>query len=99
MMDLNLTYLIDEVRKLRAGGRKGFSPLEAINLMVHVAKAMQYLHEGAVAHQDLKSENIMCKDFKYNGDVTRDLEDITVKLVDFGEVVEIVKNVKPTARY
>jgi len=77
-MKCTLTELMNRSRT--SGGREGFPPSKAIDLMLPVAKAIRYLHgkENPIAHRDIKPDNVMC----YGK-----LEDAT-KLIDFGHSVE-----------
>ena len=74
----------------------GFSPLEAIDLVLPIARAMQYLHgmerNFHVAHRDLKPANIICSLKRMDGN--GDLEGATIKLIDFGEAMENAKEVR-----
>ncbi len=54
-----------------------FQPLEAVDIMLQVAKGMRYLHVNKVVHRDLKSMNILVKCEEHAGHVY-------VKVSDFG---------------
>jgi serine/threonine protein kinase len=78
----------------------GFSPLEAIDLILPIARAMQYLHgmerNFHVAHRDLKPQNIICSLKRMDGNGI--LEGATIKLIDFGEAMENAKQVRDWRR-
>jgi serine/threonine-protein kinase len=58
LMSKNLqTYLDDE--KKNAGQGPPLPLLVAINIMLQVADAMNYLHEMGVMHRDLKATNLL----------------------------------------
>ena len=114
-MDLDLRRLMDlkknpKVNVLRramnllpwAGTQRidGFSPLEAIDLILPISRAMQYLHglerNFHVAHRDLKPQNIICSLKRTDGNGS--LEDATIKLIDFGEAMENAKEVRGCSR-
>lgn len=82
-MDCDLEGLIHSCRESREGSEmeEGFSPLEAIKLMLPIAKALRFLHDKDVAHRDIKLQNIMCSN------ATGDFDDAIVKVIDFGEAV------------
>ncbi|CAM6029624.1 unnamed protein product, partial [Sphagnum balticum] len=62
-----------------------FSFLEAIQIMLQVAKAMCFLHSKEVAHRDLKCRNILWKREPFDNH-------LYVKLADFGEAKTNVRN-------
>jgi serine/threonine protein kinase len=72
-----------------SGLPSGLFPTEVINLMLPVARALNYLHGKEVAHRDLKPQNIMCtlKCKKFNDSEL--LNEVTVKLIDFGEAKKL----------
>ncbi|KAG0567008.1 hypothetical protein KC19_7G103900 [Ceratodon purpureus] len=88
-MEFDLEGLIHRCRELQGGSdvEEGFSALEAIKLMLPVAKALRFLHDKDVAHRDVKLQNIMCSN------ATGDFDDAIVKLIDFGEAVEGVSRI------
>lgn len=85
-MECNLKEVIQRNRKAhRWGGTRGFPALDAINLMLPVAKVMRHLHRNGFVHRDLKPQNIL---FTHASET--DLkEDFSVKLADFGEAQKV----------
>ncbi|KAG0610862.1 hypothetical protein M758_7G097800 [Ceratodon purpureus] len=86
-MECDLDGLITH-HKNQHGTKPGFSPLEAIKLMLPVAKALRFLHSNDVAHRDIKPQNIMCRNA-----MRLDFDDTTVKLIDFGEATANVSEI------
>jgi len=67
------THIVDQAQ------RRGGQPFElhvAIDIMLQVAKAMQYLHRNKIVHRDLKTSNILVDDSTEGY--------VLVKLADFG---------------
>lgn len=54
--------------------RGKLSEIEARKILIQIVNAIQYCHSHGVVHRDLKLENILF----------RDVEDLTVKVIDFG---------------
>jgi serine/threonine protein kinase len=97
-LECDLKDLMDRCKRYNSaqeGFGEGFSELETINLMLPVAKALRFLHGKDVAHRDLKSQNILCKNVNLQedreGSIVR--EDSIVKLIDFGEARINVSNI------
>lgn len=94
-LEFDLKHLLDtnkSYKSAREGVREGFSVLETINLMLPVAKALRFLHEKNIAHRDVKPQNIMCKNVNLLKDRPGDTvvnEDTIVKLIDFGEAMNL----------
>lgn len=57
--------------------------------MLPVARALNYLHGKEVAHRDLKPQNIMCTLKRKKFDDPDLLDEVTVKLIDFGDAKEL----------
>jgi serine/threonine protein kinase len=74
-----------------SGLPSGLSPTEVINLMLPVARALNYLHGKEVAHRDLKPQNIMCTLKCNNFNDPELLNEVTVKLIDFGDARKLKK--------
>ena len=55
--------------------------LEALDVLLQIAEAMQYLHQEKVVHGDLKPQNILLSEIPISEDVVY----IVVKVADFGE--------------
>ena len=79
------------LRRLLEFRKTGLPPLTLIQWALQVAYGMQFLHEEAgitIIHRDLKSSNVLLSD-----EVTdQNLDDITLKLSDFGLARETQKN-------
>ncbi|KAG0567004.1 hypothetical protein KC19_7G103400 [Ceratodon purpureus] len=88
-MECDLDGLISHHKNLHGTKPAGFSPLEAIKLMLPVAKALRFLHSNDVAHRDIKPQNIMCR----NAMRLDHFDDTTVKLIDFGEATVNVSEI------
>jgi len=54
---------------------------EALDVLLQIAEAMQYLHQEKVVHGDLKPQNILLSEIP----ISEDLVYIVVKVADFGE--------------
>ncbi|KAH9564225.1 hypothetical protein CY35_04G014500 [Sphagnum magellanicum] len=76
------TYLVDE--KKNAGQGPPLPLLVAINIMLQVAEAMNYLHEMGVMHRDLKATNVLINVLE-NQDGLLSSTSVQAKLTDFGE--------------
>jgi mitogen-activated protein kinase kinase kinase 9 len=79
------------LRRLLEFRKTGLPPLTLIQWALQVAYGMQFLHEEAgitIIHRDLKSSNILLSDEVAD----HNLDDITLKLSDFGLARETQKN-------
>jgi hypothetical protein len=83
LMSNNLwRYLVDE--KKNAGQGPPLPLLVAINIMLQVAEAMNYLHEMGVIHRDLKATNVLINVLE-DQDGGLSSTSVQTKLADFGE--------------
>ncbi|KAH8936790.1 hypothetical protein BDL97_17G103000 [Sphagnum fallax] len=78
LMPTNLERYIDE----RKASNKPFTPQAAVDIMLQIASAMEYLHEQGVVHRDLKPNNILVSP-NTNPELSADGY-VEVKLADFG---------------
>ncbi|CAM6016727.1 unnamed protein product [Sphagnum balticum] len=80
-MDGDLSNLIN--RRLETSGTgTPFTLLQAVDIMMQVARAMRYLHSRGVSHGDLKPLNILWKARNMDGPMGDGY--VNVKVVDFG---------------
>ncbi|CAK9193420.1 unnamed protein product [Sphagnum troendelagicum] len=83
LMSTNLRTYLDEKKK-NAGERPPLPLLVAMNILLQIAEAMNYLHENAVMHRDLKASNVLINVLEGpDGQLSLSYEQ--VKLTDFGE--------------
>ncbi|KAG0627939.1 hypothetical protein M758_2G239800 [Ceratodon purpureus] len=83
LMSMDLTVCIEETSTGDNEDAMPFSLPVAIDIMLQVAQAMQYLHEKHLTHRDLKTSNILVRQ------VIEDLTNLSegyldIKLADFG---------------
>jgi len=57
------------------------TPSDALDVLLQIAEAMQYLHQEKVVHGDLKPQNILLSEIP----ISKDLVYTVVKVADFGE--------------
>ncbi|CAK9271268.1 unnamed protein product [Sphagnum jensenii] len=76
------TYL--DAKKKNAGQGPPLPLLVAINIMLQVAEAMNYLHEMGVIHRDLKAKNVLINVLE-DQDGRLSSTSVQTKLADFGE--------------
>src|SRR5947209_7320438 len=69
---LVMEYLEGEALDKMIAGRRQFSLVEKLDIIVHVLEGLHYAHERNVVHRDVKPANVMV------------LKDGAVKIVDFG---------------
>ncbi|KAH9564226.1 hypothetical protein CY35_04G014600 [Sphagnum magellanicum] len=83
LMNKNLrTYLVDEKKNASQG--PPLPLLVAINIMLQVAEAMNYLHEMGVINRDLKANNVLINVLE-DQDGCLPSTSVQTKLADFGE--------------
>ncbi|CAM6024125.1 unnamed protein product [Sphagnum balticum] len=83
LMSKDLRTYLDEKKK-NAGQGPPLPLLVAINIMLQVAEAMNYLHEMGVMHRDLKATNVLINVLE-NQDGLLSSTSVQAKLADFGE--------------
>jgi serine/threonine protein kinase len=76
LMDGDLNDLLERRLTEDATREVPFSMDEAVDMMLQIAAAMNYLHQNKIVHQDLKSDNILFKDVMEGT--------WTIKVADFG---------------
>ena len=80
LLDTSLEALIEEVSN---GGTKTPFPIQvATDIILQIAKGMNYLHEKKIAHRDLKPANVLVH--KITVDELHKDNYVNVKLADFG---------------
>jgi serine/threonine protein kinase len=83
LMSKDLRTYLDEKKKNVVQGPP-LPLLVAINIMLQVAEAMNYLHEMGVMHRDLKATNVLINVLE-NQDGLLSPMSVQAKLTDFGE--------------
>jgi len=83
LMSMDLRRYLDEKKK-NAGEGPPLPLLVAMNILLQIAEAMDYLHENAVMHRDLKANNVLINVVE-GPDGQLSSSSVQVKLTDFGE--------------
>ncbi len=83
LMSKDLRTYLNEKKK-NVGQGPPLPLLVAINIMLQVAEAMNYLHEMGVMHRDLKATNVLMNVLE-NQDGLLSSMSVQAKLTDFGE--------------
>ncbi|CAK9193417.1 unnamed protein product [Sphagnum troendelagicum] len=83
LMSTDLRRYLDE-KKENAGEGPPLSLLVAMNILLQIAEAMNYLHENAVMHRDLKANNVLINVVE-GPDGQLSSSSVQVKLTDFGQ--------------
>ncbi len=83
LMSSDLRRYLDEKKK-NAGEGPPLPLLVAMNILLQVAEAMNYLHENAVMHRDLKANNVLINVVE-GPDGQLSSSSVQVKLTDFGK--------------
>jgi serine/threonine protein kinase len=81
LMSTDLRRYLDENKK-NAGEGPPLPLLVAMNILLQIAEAMNYLHEKRVMHRDLKASNVLINVVEVPDG---QLSSVQVKLTDFGE--------------
>jgi hypothetical protein len=83
LMSTDLRRYLDEKKK-NAGEGPPLPLLVAMNILLQIAEAMNYLHENAMIHRDLKANNVLINVVEGpDGQLSSSF--VQVKLTDFGE--------------
>jgi serine/threonine protein kinase len=83
LMSMDLRRYLDE-KKENAGEGPPLPLLVAMNILVQIAEAMNYLHENGVMHRDLKANNVLINVVE-GPDGQLSSSSVQVKLTDFGQ--------------
>jgi len=83
LMSTDLRRYLDE-KKENAGEGPPLPMLVAMNILLQIAEAMNYLHENEVMHRDLKAGNVLMNVVE-GPDGQLSSSSVEVKLTDFGE--------------
>jgi serine/threonine protein kinase len=83
LMSTDLRRYLDEKKK-NAGDGPPLPLLVAMNILLQIAEAMNYLHENGVMHRDLKANNVLINVVE-GPDGQLSSSSVQVKLTDFGE--------------
>jgi predicted Ser/Thr protein kinase len=84
LMSTDLRRYLDEMKKKNAGEGPPLPLLVAMNVLVQIAEAMNYLHENGVMHRDLKANNVLINVLE-GPDGQLSSSSVQVKLTDFGQ--------------
>jgi predicted Ser/Thr protein kinase len=83
LMSTDLRRYLDEMKE-NAGEGPPLPLLVAMNILLQIAEAMNYLHEIGVMHRDLKANNVLINVVE-GPDGQLSSSSVQVKLTDFGE--------------
>ncbi|CAK9193414.1 unnamed protein product, partial [Sphagnum troendelagicum] len=83
LMSTDLRTYLDKKKK-NAGEGPPLPLLVAMNILLQIAEAMNYLHENGVMHRDLKANNVLINVLE-GPDGELSSSSVQVKLTDFGE--------------
>jgi len=83
LMSTDLRRYLDEKKK-NSGEGSPLPLLVAMNILLQIADAMNYLHENGVMHRDLKANNVVINVVE-GPDGQPSSSSVQVKLTDFGE--------------
>ncbi|CAM6069760.1 unnamed protein product [Sphagnum tenellum] len=83
LMSMDLRRYLDEKKK-NAGEGPPLPLLVAMNILLQIAEAMNYLHENGVMHRDLKANNVLINVVE-GPDGQLSSSSVQVKLTDFGD--------------
>jgi serine/threonine protein kinase len=83
LMSTDLRKYLDK-KKENAGEGHPLPLLVAMNILLQIAEAMNYLHENAVMHRDLKANNVLINVVE-GPDGQLSSSSVQVKLTDFGQ--------------
>eukprot|EP00494_Astrolonche_serrata_P032637 UN32906 len=70
--------------------KKKFSELEARKVLVQIIHGLKYMHDRKLVHRDIKPLNLML--------MSKDWDDLRIKLIDFGFLGELKKNKDETLK-
>jgi serine/threonine protein kinase len=83
LMSMDLRRYLDDKKK-NAGEGPPLPLLLAMNILLQIAEAMNYLHENGVMHRDLKANNVLINVVE-GPDGQLSSSSVQVKLTDFGQ--------------
>jgi hypothetical protein len=83
LMESDLRRYLDEKKK-NAGEGPPLPLLVAMNILLQIAEAMNYLHENGVMHRDLKANNVLINVVE-GPDGQLSSSSVQAKLTDFGQ--------------
>jgi len=97
-LDTALTYLNKGMSTSSCRGEQGFQLGVALDIMLQIAEAMQYLHRKKITHRDLKSSNMLINPAQIPEIAEAGYMD--VKVADFGtsKIVNATNTISPQTR-